>query len=426
MKVQKILQLGSAFVLSLSSLLTLSIPLAHAATVTCTWTDASGIDNNFSTAGNWGVDCGGDTPGGTPGNVYNLVFPASAASFDPINDVPSLTAGTITFSGSFSSLGYDITSSSPSNVITIGGGITDNSSGSFNEIDSNLTLSGNQTFSSDVGSLLLIGSGSDTIDVGSNTLTLANVSTGDPISGSGSLVIDDAIYPTDSDGVSLLAPSPGFSGSVSVNRGALFVDDAGSLSAASAITVASGAFLKGDGGVSAATIQSGGTIAPGHSPGCISASNLTISGTYLAQLDGNDPCNDYGQLQVSNSIDVTGATLQVSVLSGFTPTAGQSFVIIDNSGSNPVTGTFNGLAEGSTFTSDGTTFQISYKGGDGNDVTLTVITPAAAGLASPAAPGTPNTGLAAIMSQPFTVLAILTAVASGLLLIARRLKPAQR
>ena len=41
----------------------------------------------------------------------------------------------------------------------------------------------------------------------------------------------------------------------------------------------------------------------------------------------------------------------------------------------PVSGTFAGLPEGSTVSSGGTTWQISYAGGDGNDVTLTLLTP---------------------------------------------------
>lgn len=70
---------------------------------------------------------------------------------------------------------------------------------------------------------------------------------------------------------------------------------------------------------------------------------------------------------------VSGATLIVDT-SNFSPTVASVMVIIDNSGGGPVNGTFAGLAQGATVTSStnsGTTFVISYTGGDGNDVTLT-------------------------------------------------------
>ena len=47
--------------------------------------------------------------------------------------------------------------------------------------------------------------------------------------------------------------------------------------------------------------------------------------------------------------------------------------LIDNDGVDPVSGTFAGLNEGAIVTLNASDFQISYVGGDGNDVTLTVV-----------------------------------------------------
>lgn len=404
----------------------MSMPLAHAATLTCTWTDASGSDNNFSTAGNW-TNCGGGAPDSVGGDVYNLIFPASASGFGPIVDISGLTVGSISFTGG----GYDLSSSGPSTEgMTVSGGITDTSSGPNNEIDLNITVSGSQSFMAGATSQLVLGDGSNTLTVGGNTLTLANALVTGPIVGSGSIVVNDAHYPADVDGVDLQAASPSFTGSVSVNQGALFVDASGALSAASQVTVASGALLKGNGGVSAATVQSGGTVAPGHSPGCITASTATISGTYLAQIGGTTACSTYDQLQVSGSVNVTNGTLQLALINGFSPTVGQSFEIINNTGSNPVTGTFSGLPEGATFSSGGHTFQISYKGGTGNDVTLTVVNPASAQAAtssgsSTSVPKAPDTGFRAVAAHSAIILAFSTLIAFTLLVIARRLKPAR-
>jgi hypothetical protein len=52
---------------------------------------------------------------------------------------------------------------------------------------------------------------------------------------------------------------------------------------------------------------------------------------------------------------------------------GQKYTIVDVVfGSNPIGGTFAGLPEGATFTSGNITFAITYAGGNGNDIVLTV------------------------------------------------------
>ena len=58
---------------------------------------------------------------------------------------------------------------------------------------------------------------------------------------------------------------------------------------------------------------------------------------------------------------------------GYNPSQGDQFTIINNTTKNPIFGTFPGLPEGSIFSADGDQFQITYKGGDGNDVVLTVL-----------------------------------------------------
>ncbi len=419
MKINKLFQLGSALVISLSTLLTVSMPLAHAATSTCTWTDGGTANNdNFSNANNW--SCTGTTPGN--GDVYDLIFPASAAGYSPVNDIVGLSVGTVTFSGTFNTFGYQVSTSASGITATISGGITDTSTGAIggNEIDGNLNISGNQSFTAGSGSQLIVGSSGDTINTGSSTLTLANTIIVGTLSNGGSIVVDDSLYPADIDGVQLIDASSGFSGSVTVNRGALFVEDSNSLSNASSVTVASGAFLKGNGGVAGLVVQSGGTVAPGDSPGCISTDSIDLSGTYAAELGGTTACTEYDQIQASTSVTLSG-TLQVSLVNGFTPSLGQSFTLIANSGS-AVSGSFTGLPDDSFFTAGGVSFQISYHGGAGNDVIITVANaPAAASNAN--APGSPNTGLAAAMAHPLTTLIVTILIVSSLLGITRHLKP---
>jgi hypothetical protein len=53
--------------------------------------------------------------------------------------------------------------------------------------------------------------------------------------------------------------------------------------------------------------------------------------------------------------------------------AGTVFTVINNNGTQPIVGRFSNLPDGSTITVGSNTFQASYEGGDGNDLTLTVV-----------------------------------------------------
>ncbi len=167
-------------------------------------------------------------------------------------------------------------------------------------------------------------------------------------------------------------------------------------------------------------VYQNGTVSPGHSPGCLTVNgNYNQSGTYQAELGGTTACSGYDQIDVTGTVSlddgntppVQGA-LQVSLVSGFNPSAGQSFEIINNKGSSPVTDTFANLPEGSEFTVGKVTFKISYKGGDGNDVVISVVT----------APKTPNTGLALVAAHPLNTFMLTTVVAGGLYLTSRKFK----
>ncbi len=155
------------------------------------------------------------------------------------------------------------------------------------------------------------------------------------------------------------------------------------------VVVESGGTLIGTGSIApdcTLTIEPGGTLAPGHSPGCLASGNLVLSGTLQAEIAGTTACTGYDQLQVTGTVNLTGSILTPVLLNNFTPAAGTVFTLIQNDNPNnvadPVTGTFANLPEGSTLTIANSVFKISYVGGDGNDVTLTAA----------AVPGAPETG----------------------------------
>jgi hypothetical protein len=52
---------------------------------------------------------------------------------------------------------------------------------------------------------------------------------------------------------------------------------------------------------------------------------------------------------------------------------GTIFTVVNNTAATPISGTFTNLPDGSTLVAGGNTLQVSYEGGDGNDLTLTVV-----------------------------------------------------
>ncbi|HYF96544.1 MAG TPA: hypothetical protein VD947_00735 [Patescibacteria group bacterium] len=176
------------------------------------------------------------------------------------------------------------------------------------------------------------------------------------------------------------------------------------------IAIQSGGILKGTGTVGVLDVLAGGTVAPGLSPGCLNAGNTTIAGIFEAEIGGTTVCTGYDQLKVTGTVDVTGGTLSTKMFNDFKPSVGNTFTILDNDGSDAITGTFANLAEGATFEVDGIVFKISYTGGSGNDIVLTV----------QSVPAAPNTGANLLQSNPLLVLFITSLCAGTLFGLSRK------
>ncbi len=174
-----------------------------------------------------------------------------------------------------------------------------------------------------------------------------------------------------------------YAGVTTVYDGILLVN--GSL--AGGVTV-DGGTVGGTGTIAGTTIVNGGsTISPGASPEILNTGSIAFGheSALEIEIEGTTPgASGHDQLNVTGTvafetIDGTGVDLLVSVSEGFTPTIGDTFVIVNNDGSDPVTGNFAGLPEGATVDSDfggsGQGAVISYVGGDGNDVVITVADP---------------------------------------------------
>jgi autotransporter-associated beta strand protein len=166
-----------------------------------------------------------------------------------------------------------------------------------------------------------------------------------------------------------------FTGSTTVRQGELLVD--GSLAdgvAATDVIVESSGTLGGTGVISGVIqVQSGGDLAPGGSPGILSTSDVSFSpgAEFVVEVEGTgSPGSDHDQLNATGTVDLTDANLVLSGTFVPNPALLQSLVIIENDGSDEVTGNFAGLPEGSQISLNSSLVYISYRGGDGNDVVL--------------------------------------------------------
>jgi autotransporter-associated beta strand protein len=225
-----------------------------------------------------------------------------------------------------------------------------------------LNLNGfNETIGSLEGSgTVALGSGSLTTGGNNNSTTFSGV-----ISGDGGLTKEGASQ-------FILWGVNTYAGPTRINGGALFLN--GSLSAASAVTVNSGGALAGWGTVyGPVTVAPEGIIDPGGpGPGILSTGSVNFSAgsQFIVELNGTVPGTQYDQLRVTGTVSLGSSTLVVTV--GFATKNGDGFVIIDNDGKKDnVVGTFAGYAEGSRIPISGdVSLQITYQGGDGNDVRL--------------------------------------------------------
>jgi autotransporter-associated beta strand protein len=120
-----------------------------------------------------------------------------------------------------------------------------------------------------------------------------------------------------------------------------------------------GNIFSGSGSVSGALNVNQGVLSPGvNGPGTLTSGSVTFNtGTSFQVALAGTNTGQFSQLVVNGSANLSGSSLQAS-LSNFTPTAGESFVILTATGG--INGTFSGLPDGSIFSVGGQQFIITY------------------------------------------------------------------
>jgi hypothetical protein len=94
-------------------------------------------------------------------------------------------------------------------------------------------------------------------------------------------------------------------------------------------------------------------------------------GSYEFQLDSDRLTAD--ELSANGVTIGTSTRFTATDLGSSVVAPGTIFLIIDNSSATPIVGTFSNLPDAGIVNVNGSNFQASYSGGDGNDLTLTVV-----------------------------------------------------
>lgn len=76
---------------------------------------------------------------------------------------------------------------------------------------------------------------------------------------------------------------------------------------------------------------------------------------------------------MANGLIESGGQFNFSAVANKRLAAGTIFTALSNTSATPINGTFANLPDGSTFTAGKNSYQVSYAGGDGNDLPLTVV-----------------------------------------------------
>lgn len=344
------------------------------------WTGGGGANQYWSDGANWST-------GVAPVAGQDVQFGFQTGHPNSTNDnAAGTTFNSIQFThGGNSMLGTEYVLAG--NAIALNAGVSASNVSATawaNTINTALTLNSNQTFGTTLYTSLAF---QGPLNLSSNTLTFDTASSAPidvyaVISGAGGLIKTNP-------GTLTLYSNNTYTGSTVIVGGTFVLNGPGAIPNSTNITltgasttlnavggfgVGSGQTLSGSGQILwNLTVGSGGVLSAGNlgvgTLTCDNNATLNAGATLVAVLNGTNAGTGYNQLNVHGTLALGNATLSVTL--GYTPAPGDSFVIITNAGASAVSGTFAGLAEGAYLTNNGVVFQISYAGGDGNDVVLT-------------------------------------------------------
>jgi autotransporter-associated beta strand protein len=211
--------------------------------------------------------------------------------------------------------------------------------------------------------------GGNDLTVGGNNL---NTTFQGVISGTGSLIKIGR-------GKLILGNANTYSRGTTIERGKLVVKNvSGSATGSGPVTVNDG-ILAGT-GIVAGTVTVGTGAGSGAllSPGTKGIGSLTIQRALTLNSDaiynwGLSSNRVAADEVVANGVTISGAQFSYADVGNSVLPPGTVLTAVDNTAATAISGTFSNLADGGTVVIGSNTFQANYEGGDGDDLTLTVV-----------------------------------------------------
>ncbi len=232
------------------------------------------------------------------------------------------------------------------------------------------------TRSATIGSL----SGKGAVSLGGFLLTIGGNSLDTTFSG---VIQDNGGINKLGSGTLTLSGANTYSRSTTISAGALVVaNKTGSGTGAGPVTVEAG--ILGGSGIVAGKVKvgtgsgAGAFLAPAaaaNKPGTLTIQrslnfNSDATYTYIFEARRNKVRADQ---VIANGVTINNATFSLSGTIQGKMRAGTMLTLISNTKATPINGVFNNLADGAIVTVNGNHLKASYTGGDGNDLTLTVV-----------------------------------------------------
>ena len=231
-----------------------------------------------------------------------------------------------------------------------------------------------------VGSL----EGAGTVNLGSHELVVGSNNLDTTFSGllqdGGLLGGDHGSLTKIGTGTLTLSGASRYTGGTTISNGWLFVTNRSGSATGTGPVQVSGGILGGTGRITGTVTVGSGTGLTGQlAPGVDRPARLTIKSSLKFNFDGQYNCDLFFGKQLVDQVAANGVT--ISGGSGFflfgtgmrRLPLGTAFTVINNTSENPISGTFTNLNDGGVINAGGNNLQADYEGGDGNDLTLTVV-----------------------------------------------------